>query len=53
MGGKGTVKCDMQVGTVEKEGKGLKVIGKAEEFKFFFRRDRQSLLGTFRKVEGP
>ena len=35
MGGKVTVKCDLRVGTAEKEGKGLKVIGKGEEFKFF------------------
>ena len=33
MGGKVTVKCDLHVGTAEKEGKGLKVIGKGEEFK--------------------
>ena len=35
MGGMVTLKCDMHVGTAEKEGKGLKVIGKGEEFKFF------------------
>ena len=35
MGGKVTVKCDLRVGTAEKEGKGLKVVGKGEEFKFF------------------
>ena len=33
--GKVTVKCDMRVGTAEKEGKGLKEIEKGEEFKFF------------------
>ena len=30
-----TVKCDIREGTAEKEGKGLKLIGKGEEFKFF------------------
>ena len=35
MGGKVTVKCDLPFGTGEKEGKGLKVVGKGEEFKFF------------------
>ena len=35
MGGKVAVKCDMHVGTAEKEGKGIKVIGKGEQFKFF------------------
>ena len=35
MGGKVTMKCDLRVGTAEKEVKGLKVVGKGEEFKFF------------------
>ena len=34
MRGKVIVKCDVRVGTAEKEGQGLKVIGKGEEFKF-------------------
>ena len=29
------MKCDLRVGTAEKEGKGLKEVGKGEEFKFF------------------
>ena len=29
------MKCGLHVGTAEKEGKGLKVVGKGEEFTFF------------------
>ena len=46
MGGKVTVKCDLLVGTAEKEGKGLNVVGKGEEFKFIFRRDRQGCVSA-------